>query len=269
MVIKFDNILKIEPEEYKVHFAIWNRHDEPLDLFVEDENIWRRWNEWKYDKDDFNRKYIFSLMRFYPRSENHWLFGGIWCVKAIKRGKYDIELDDIGKEYFGRLLIEYKRPTNPGRSFYFEKHYHKMIVSEIFGEKYSGASFCGFENINHDFKILKHIFKINKDDWKTALMNIKGIYLLTDKKTGKMYVGSAYGESGIWSRWACYLSTSHGWNDELMKLIREKGDKYAHENFKLSLLEYHNMKTADEKIIERETYWKEVLLSRDYGHNKN
>jgi hypothetical protein len=84
-----------------------------------------------------------------------------------------------------------------------------------------------------------------------------------------MYVGSAYGESGIWSRWACYIGTGHGWNDELTKLIEQCGFDYARNNLKFSLLEYRAMKTDDQVIIDREQYWKKVLLSGSYGYNKN
>jgi hypothetical protein len=30
------------------------------------------------------------------------------------------------------------------------------------------------------------------------LENVKGVYLIVDKSNGKMYVGSAYGDTGIW-----------------------------------------------------------------------
>lgn len=29
----------------------------------------------------------------------------------------------------------------------------------------------------------------------------KGVYLISDTYTGKLYVGSAYNENGIWGRW--------------------------------------------------------------------
>jgi hypothetical protein len=60
---------------------------------------------------------------------------------------------------------------------------------------------------------------------------VKGVYLIVDKKNGKMYVGSAYGDLGIWSRWSCYIGTGHGWNDELTKLIKDNGIQYARDNF--------------------------------------
>jgi hypothetical protein len=145
-----------------------------------------------------------------------------------------------------------------------------MTVSEVLKEPYSGAVFPGYENINHDFSKLKPIFKNQKSDWKGALKNIKGVYVIFDKSNGKKYIGSAYGDSGIWSRWSSYIGTGHGWNDELTTIIKNKGYSYAEENFKLSLLEYRPMKTDDKEIIRRENYWKEVLLSRgSYGYNKN
>ena len=118
--------------------------------------------------------------------------------------------------------------------------------------------------------MLEYIFSHAKSDWKAALQNVKGVYVITDKNNGKRYVGSAFGSAGIWARWSSYIKNAHGHNDELTKLIKEKGKDYARENFKFALLEYRSMKTDDSAIIARENYWKEVLLSRgDYGYNKN
>ena len=118
--------------------------------------------------------------------------------------------------------------------------------------------------------MLETIFRANRPDWRAALENVKGIYLIADKSNGKKYVGAAYGDSGIWSRWLCYIETGHGWNDELTRLIRKEGIDYARENFRVSLLEYRPMKTDDTVIIERENFWKTALLSRaPLGYNKN
>jgi hypothetical protein len=93
------------------------------------------------------------------------------------------------------------------------------------------------------------------------------VYLIVDKSNGKMYVGSAYGDSGTWSRWACYIGTGHGWNDQLTKLIALKGIKYAREHFQFSILEFRSMRTDDQAIIDREQYWKRVLRSCEFGYN--
>lgn len=98
---------------------------------------------------------------------------------------------------------------------------------------------------------------------------MKGVYLIIDRSNGKMYVGSAYGDSGIWSRWVCYVETGHGWNDELTKLINTDGIDYARKNFQFSILEFRSMRTDDQVIIEREQYWKRVFQTNVFGYNKN
>ena len=105
---------------------------------------------------------------------------------------------------------------------------------------------------------------------KTALQNIKGVYLIVDNTNGKKYVGSAYGRSGLWGRWSCYMNTGQGYNDELTDLINRKGIEFARQNFRMTLLEYFLPKTTEEVVIEREGYWKRALLSRGpFGYNKN
>ena len=271
MDIKVDSLFGIENlGEYKIHFAVLS-DDQPLDVFVRNKDEWQNWNNWRGDnsRDDFSRKYIFSLMRFYPQPDK-WLFGGIFEVKTRQKGAYyTTELLDKGREYIGRLLIHHQGSPGRGRAFYLEKYYNNLIVSQIFDKTYSGEYFCGYENIDHDFNILESIIKTNKIDWKTALEKVKGVYLIVDKNNGKMYVGSAYGDSGIWSRWGEYIDNGHGGNDELVKIIAKEGIEYARKNFKYSLLEYRAMKTENEVIIEREQYWKNVLLSGTYGYNKN
>ncbi|EJC1212000.1 GIY-YIG nuclease family protein [Vibrio parahaemolyticus] len=271
--ITLQSLLKIsDPTEYKFHCARWNGESQPLDVYVEDKNSWFRWNTWRSSKNEFTRKYIFSLIDFYPEN-NIWLFGGIYEVlerpNVPNTHSYKIrELTEYAN-YVGRLKVYLPKPSR-GRAFYLERYIDQMVVSELLKAPYSGEYFPGYENINHDFSALLPIFKNQKADWKSALSNVKGVYVIFDKSNGKKYVGSAYGEHGIWSRWGCYIGTGHGWNDGLTDLISQNGFDYALKNFKITLLEYRPMKTDDSTIIERESYWKEVLLSRNaFGYNKN
>jgi hypothetical protein len=271
MDIRLDQILKIEnTDTYKLHLACSNGYEHPLDVYLRSWDEWVGWNKWKGTKNDFSRDFIFSLIEYYPES-NKWLFGGIFQVIKRHKDYYHLELMDIHKEYIGRLILNFHRYKGlRGRAYYLESYYNDFTVSEILKEKYDGIEFPGYEYINIDFNSLKQIYSIEKRDWKTALENIKGVYVIFDKSKAKKYVGSAYGDIGIWSRWAVYIGTGHGWNDELTKLINKKGYKYATENFVFTLLEYRSMKTDDSIIIHRESYWKECLLSRgDYGYNKN
>lgn len=271
MEINLLDILQLgNPEEYKLHLGCMNDEGyHPLDLFIEDEQQWKGWNEWRGNKNDWTRDYIFSLIEFYPKS-NTWLFGGIFKVLERKDNCYVIEEVDEFKKYTGRLLLNFYRYQGlRGRAFKLEGYLSDITVNQIFEYRYSGEVFPGYENIDHDYYSLESIFKMEKSDWKTALENVKGVYLITDKENGKMYVGSAYGDSGIWSRWGNYIGTLHGWNDQLIKLIKDKGPEYAKTNFKFTILEIHGMYSSDDHIISRENYWKEKLMTRTHGYNSN
>ena len=268
-MIKLSSLLQItKPEDYKVHLARYNGLDEPLDVFVRAREEWDGWNSYRSEKrDDFNRPYILALIDFYPERDI-WLFGGIYEVLS-RNSSYEIEPVPDYDELVGRLKIRFSRPGRV-RARVLESCYKKMFISELLKETYSGEPFPGYEDICHDFDKLEVIFRNEWPDWKAALESVKGVYLIVDKKNGKKYVGSAYGDDGVWGRWSCYIGTGHGWNDELITLIKQRGHDYAKENFRISLLEYRPTKTDDKVIHERESYWKEALLSRgEHGYNKN
>ena len=81
MDISVLDLLKIEsPADYKLHLGGLNEDGEhPLDLYLQDESTWKGWNEWRGNKNDWTRPYIFSLIEFYPKSGT-WLFGGIFRI---------------------------------------------------------------------------------------------------------------------------------------------------------------------------------------------
>lgn len=269
MTIQLKRIVPISNlDDYKLHLACWNGEENPLDVFVTRREEWEDWNKYRGKRDRFNRKYIFALMEFYhePRI---WLFGGIYEVISSSKRGYQVQLLDKGQEFIGRLKIRFSRPSR-APAFNLERYYEEMDISEILKDCYTGEEFPGYENINIDFSSIEGIIRTGKPDWKAALSNIKGVYLISDVANGKRYVGSAYGDSGIWSRWSYYVGTGHGSTDELTIIVKEKGIEYARSNFVFALLEYRSMKSDDKIIIEREQYWKEVLNTRGpYGYNKN
>ena len=98
------------------------------------------------------------------------------------------------------------------------------------------------------------------------MSNVSGVYLITDRATGKLYVGSATGGGGIWQRWCDYSSNGHGGNKDIIAVLNENGFEYA-DNFQYSILEIADTHTSKEDILERESYWKDVLCTRKYGYN--
>ena len=270
MTIPLNDILSIAaPEEYKLHLACWNGERHPLDVYVADPANWLGWNEWRGRKNDWTRPRILSFMEFYPKSDA-WLFGGVFEVLERRADSYKLQPEARFEKFVGRLVASFRRYQGMrGRAFRLESYLDQFTVAEILPRVYSGESFPGFEWIDHDFGTLEAVIRSERPDWKAALENVKGVYLLADKSNGKKYVGSAYGDAGIWSRWSCYIGTGHGWNDELVKLFRSKGPKYARENFRFSILEIMLKSSSDDAVQAREAHWKRVLLTREYGYNKN
>lgn len=119
-----------------------------------------------------------------------------------------------------------------------------------------------------DFKELREIITKQYKDWKQMLSATKGIYLISDTKTGKLYVGSAYGDEGIWGRWASYVSTNgHGGNKTLKELVT-KDDRYAL-NFSFSILMLLPKTVTEAQAINREKLFKRKLGTNSFGLNNN
>ena len=259
-------------ENYKIHFAKQAEGTEPLDAFMRSMNEWKDWNRYSGHKNWYNRTYIFSLISFYPERDT-WLFGGIWKVLerdfSVTNGyPYKIELCENYSNFIGRLKISYSHNERTVRNV-MESYFPNLIVKELLDDVYSTYSFPGYKNLDLPFKTLENVIQKDNPAWKSPL-SINGIYLITDIKTGKRYVGSASGEAGIWARWSDYIHNGHGGDVDLQRLVAEKGLDYVRESFKFSLLEITSTWDVNE-ILDRESYWKRVLLSRmaDLGHNKN
>lgn len=104
-------------------------------------------------------------------------------------------------------------------------------------------------------------------EWQKGLGSIAGVYLITDERSGRHYVGSASGAQGLLQRWTDYATNGHGGNVELVKVL---GELPGRENdFRLTLLEAIPISTPKRHVIEREGFWKVALGSRTFGLNRN
>lgn len=269
MTIPLSDIWPIaNPTDYKVHFARWNQKAQPLEVFVRDRDEWRGWQEYRPGRNDFNRPHILALIQFYHETDT-WLFGGVYDVLDRLETRYEVALSEEGAGFIGRLKIgsPYRGRTTRGN---LENHYRDFEVLEILREPYSGRRFPGYDDIDLSFEELETLVRNDRPDWKAALENIKGVYLISDTSSGKRYVGSAYGDDGIWSRWCAYAATGHGGNVELRKMVSDPPLEYCRNHFRFSLLEHRPNRTPDETILAREAFWKRILLTRgDHGYNRN
>jgi hypothetical protein len=222
---------------------------------------------WNYNK---NKSYkegqiTIGFVKIKP-DENFWLLFHIGQVtKDLNRlNGVGYEFQDLPEyeKYVGRLIVKFK---NKAQTMIrnAESVIDDCFVSQILPDTFDNDIFPGYEKINISWFDMKRT--LEKDTWKTALQNQKGIYLVTDISNGKMYVGSAYGENMILGRWKSYLNTGHGGNVGLRKLTIEHIQQY----FRFSILDIYKSTTDDQIIIDRENYWKEVLQTRQFGYNEN
>lgn len=137
--IKLSQILRIENlEKYKLHLAASDGDEHPLDVVLRDWNDWIGWNQWKGDKNDFSREYIFSVIKIHEEIDK-WLFGGIFKVVERHNDSYKVVLQDECKEFIGRLVIHYHRSQgHRGRAFNLENQFYEFEVSEILRKPYNG-----------------------------------------------------------------------------------------------------------------------------------
>ncbi|MNM35167.1 hypothetical protein D3C81_458530 [compost metagenome] len=255
-------------EKVDIHLATKVDEFTALDVFRKDMAAWPGVFKKIAIPQSINCDAIISLVEF-PSQRNIWLFAGfIDILGSAKKGVEARHRHEL-KGLVGRLKLKFNRGGASKPFLKGERHLENISVFEVLREPFIGEPFPGYENINISFRELRALVYDNPSDWVAALSSIKGIYLIADNATGKKYVGSAYGEHGLWSRWTSYAKAGHGNNIELLRLTKEMGPDYALDNFSISLLEYHQRRVDDKTIILREGFWKAALLTKTHGYNKN
>lgn len=259
---------EIAPEQTKVHLATWNSHESPLDLYLADKfYVWQL----EQTKRNFERKYVLSLICM-PEA-NQWLYAGIFTSHGCNRPEgqnnffYDLWERESCSEFSGRLVVEYERTCRQSY-LYGENVMDQMTIAAIRPVRLTIGEFPGFKAIDLTKIELDLIVRQGLESWRTALSNVAGVYLISDIASGKLYVGSATGEGGIWQRWSEYSKTGHGGNVELKALLPKEGLGRA-DKFRFSILEIADVHASSEDILQRESHWKNILLTRINGLNKN
>ncbi|WP_029790016.1 MULTISPECIES: GIY-YIG nuclease family protein [Vibrio] len=207
-----------------------------------------------------------KVFGFIKIKEDRWLLFHAGVVTkdldAMSGMGYDFEVLPEYDKYCGRLIVEYKNSSQ-----YMIRRASKVIedckVLEILSDNFDDDLFPGYENVKLSWASLERVIK--KESWQVALENQKGVYLITDTLTGRMYVGSAYGQDMMLGRWRDYVKTLHG-NNKQLKLLESD---YIKDNFEYSILEIFKS-TVDDKVIQRrESWWKDILKTRSFGYNSN
>lgn len=263
-ILQFDNL-----DNTKIRFNLMFRQNwNPIEVFKNgDISVMLEGQYWNYHKKKSYKvgQTTIGLVKIKP-NEDFWLLFHVGKVtKDLNRLNgvgYEYESLPNYDKYLGRIIVKYKN-TSQNMIRNAKSVLEECELSQILPDAFDNDIFPGYDKVNVSWTELSRV--IEKEGWKTALQNQKGVYLIMDKSTGKKYVGSAYGDNMILGRWLSYIKTGHGGNVGLKSLTFD----YIKENFIYSILDIYKSTTDDQTIIERENWWKDVLQSRKFGYNEN
>lgn len=280
MSILLNDLLKLTQEELnntKVRFCQNNGEEDPIELFKKNPSEllgWHYWNSQSYKEGQLSIGIV-------KMNDNEWL---LFTVGKITKD-LNLNCPGIGYEYetlgyipekgidysdlYGRVIISYhKRMISqfPNANTVI----NDFIVKEILPTQFTGFDFPGYENVSLSYSELETIINGNYPSYKNALEHQQAVYVITDKKTGKLYVGSATSkDKQLLARWKGYITTFHNGNVDLKDLYDKEGPDYFKKYFQYSIIENFNANVDYKYVINRETYWKNVLCTREHGYNKN
>ena len=168
-----------------------------------------------------------------------------------------------------RLVVEWKAR----RFFQYGESAAALSVLEIADR--DRVPFPGFDSVRLTYRELVDMVEDRRyADWRVALKSVQGIYLITDSTNGKQYVGKADGAERILGRWTAYARDGHGGNVALRELIVESAGRDAVKtdharHFVFSLLRVFGPSTSSTVVDAAESHYKEALMTRAFGLNRN
>ncbi len=210
------------------------------------------------------------IVAFVAAPQDQTLFVGVYRVKGMviaptgtldpSNGRdvsgfsyYDLTRDNVLRTYAGRILVDWGLGY---RAWVQRADGKEKAILEIRREK-EARLFPGFAAFSWPIRELALV----PQAWRRTLSEFSGVYLLICKATGKQYVGSVTGSEGFWSRWENYRRSGHGGNEGMKATLND--------NLQVSILEVVPSSTGHDDVLRLEARWKEKLLSRRFGLNRN
>ena len=169
--------------------------------------------------------------------------------------RYDLQLLEDLADYRDKVVIDWGAGA---RSWHQRAARQAKPVIEI-AEQYE-PRFPGFREFVRPVDEVPSL----PNGWQQVLRSVKGVYVLVDVDSGQQYVGSAKGADSLLGRWMDYAAGGDG-GDVGLKAAAKGGRR----NYQVSVLEVVDASTPDDTIEQIESYWKNKLLSRRFGLNRN
>lgn len=201
--------------------------------------------------------------RFHASYENH---GEMDAERTDTHRFFDLRPSTTLASMQKRLVIEWsKDPVNWAKQ---GASAAKLPVLEIADR--DKVPFPGFDNLLIGHDLLKSVVNEQEGryrDWRVALRSVKGVYLISDASSGRLYVGRADGTDTLLQRWTAYAQTGHGGNVELKRLIQ--GDPAHPRHFVFSILRVFSPAATPQEVARAESYYKQAMLTQLFGLNRN
>ncbi|MFT3969108.1 MAG: GIY-YIG nuclease family protein [Micropruina sp.] len=208
--------------------------------------------------------------RLFGAYENH---GEVLAERTETDRWFDLRRSAFLAHLENRLVVEWTSPRNWHRSGTSASGLQVLEIADR-----DKVPFPGFDRVLLSFSELRAMVSDRRyADWRAALSEVQGIYLITDSSTGRNYVGKADGAERILGRWASYARDGHGGNVALRELAlaarggpggADSGQEHAR-NFQFSILRVFGPSTSSSEVNAAESHYKNALLSVKFGLNRN
>lgn len=207
--------------------------------------------------------------RLYGTFEN---FGEILAERTVACRYWDLRPSTFLAPLANRLVVEWGNPRTWHRRAISAAHLPVLEIADR-----DKVPFPGFDRVLLSYHELGEMIADHRyADWRVALSEVQGIYLITDTTNGKQYVGKADGAERILGRWMSYARDGHGGNVALRDLaFASVGDEDAKvrtdhaRHFVFSILRVFGPSTSSTEVDAAESHYKRALMTREFGLNRN
>jgi hypothetical protein len=239
---------------------------------------------------EYTRSQSISTRRFPAEPERYWVvliadgqrrsrlfgvyenFGEIVSERTEMYRCFDLRPSGFMKSLADRLVVEWTSPRS------WHRHAGSaadLPVLEIADR--DKVAFPGFDHVALTYHQLQEMVSDQRyAEWRTALSEVQGIYLITDSSNGKQYVGKADGAERILGRWTSYARDGHGGNKALRELAvasAADGTSATRPNharhFVFSILRVFGPSASSSEVDAAESHYKRALMTREFGLNRN
>ena len=192
--------------------------------------------------------------------ENH---GEVLAERTAERRCFDLRPSPALSALVDRLVIQWSGFRSWARTGLSASEFPIVEIADP-----QDVEFPGFDSVILSYDELQDVVEEPRySAWRTALGAVQGVYLITDISTGQLYVGKADGSENILGRWSTYARDGHGGNVALQELAGLDSRHARH--FQFSLLRVFGPSVPTAEVDAAEKHFKDALLTRKYGLNRN